>query len=284
MVPVVSSDMSGGKMSRRRRKVRRRRELLGGPIPERQLTAADRSDLVKPGSVVAAEDLLLSGYDTLLGAPLALPVEITPLYAMLAVAYHATGRRASYPVVVASSQMVRGLEYLGLEAELIPASTKTFSLDRESPERPTMKDGNTDEHLVVWAASFNRCIDLVVCQDRTSAGGTVGVERSVAPVAILPIPGGREQLLCEYLPVVALRPPLVISWTFFPERLARFEPLLSPHAAVIEHGGLAMAHATVDLLGAFAIYLDLSSFNDFYPRLSGLLSGATRLPELNHFV
>lgn len=268
-------------MSERRRNTRRhRREPLRRPLQERQRTAAG---FTESGPVVAAEDFLLSGYDTFLGALVVLPVELTPLYAMLTAIYHAIGRRASYSGVVASGQLVRGLEHLGFEAELLPACMSVFRLNRGHVGAHISGDGKTSGHLVVWVSSFNRCIDLAVCQDRTLVRASIGDAVLALPV-ILPVPGGREKLLYGSESIGTERPPFEISWKFFPEWMSRFEPLLTQHTVAIEHGGLALAHVVVDLLSAVAVHQDLCQLGDLYPRLGGLLSGRTHLPKLDDYL
>jgi hypothetical protein len=202
---------------------------------------------------------------------------------MLAAVYHAIGRRASYRGIVASSQLVRGLEYLGFEAELLPASMNVFRLSRGPEGMHISGDGNTGGHLVVWAASFNRCIDLEVGQDRRLVRASVAGAVLTMP-AILPMPGGREQLLHGSESIGTERPPFGISWKLFPEWTSRFNSSLTQHTVAIEHGGLALAHVVVDLLSAFAVYQDLHRLGDMYPRLGGLLSGRTHLPELDDYL
>ena len=278
-----------GPMSQRKRNARRRPEPLRRPVQAPQPATAD-SDA--PELAPVTEDLLLPEVSSFVsGTSSMLPVEVTPLYTTLAAIYHAIGGRTTYPGIAASGQLVRGLEYLGFEAELFPAYTKIFLPNRgrvgitefdvwDSQAIP--EDGASDGHLVVWTASFNRCIDLAVCQDRTLLRASVDGKVFTLPV-VLPMSGDHEQLLCGAKLVGAERPPFRISWEFLPDRRPRFDPLLAHHAAAIEHGGLALAHIVVDLLSAFAVRHDLSQLDDLYPRLSGLLSGRLHLPELEDY-
>lgn len=217
-------------------------------------------------------------------------MEVTPLYAILTAAYQAIGGRAAYSEIVASAQLVRGLEHLGFEAELIPARTNVFRLSRggagvteantwDHPQT-TSGGGATDKNLVVWAASFNRCVDLSMCQNEVLKRASVNGEIFTFPV-ILPMPGGLEQLLHRADLIGAERPPFKISWKFFPEWKPQFDSVLAHYAATIEHGGLALAHVVVDLLSASAVHRDLRQIEDLYPRLGGLLSGGVHLPELH---
>jgi hypothetical protein len=236
-----------------------------------------------------AEDLWLPGVEHyLIGPSLALtPVEVTPLHAMLAAIYQAVGGRPTYPGIVASGQLARGLDYLGFEAELFPACTSVFRLSQVGGWEAMSADGQTRGHLVVWAASFNQCIDLTVCHEPALVRASVGGEVLMLP-AVLPMPRGREQLLygAESVGAEAIgvdRPPFRITWKFFPEWGPRFDPLLAHHAVAIEHGGLSLAHVVVDLLSALAVHQDLRQLDELYPRFGSLLSGAVRLPELDDY-
>ncbi|MDW5325360.1 hypothetical protein [Plantactinospora sp. KLBMP9567] len=221
------------------------------------------------------------------GTLLVVPVEATPVQAIVAAAHQAIGGRSAYPGVLAAGQLARGLSLLGFDTELIPACTVVCYSDHGKTrfrdvgvwkEAPVVRaDGSTDGHVVVWCDSLNRCIDLAPCQDRMLRGASTPEEAFDHPV-VLPVVGGRRQLLDRQRQIMAPRPPFALHWTFFPDWAPLFDPLLDRHSAAIEQGGLAMAHAAVDLLAAVAVVRDLSQLDEWYPRLGDLLSGRQSLP------
>lgn len=231
-----------------------------------------------PEPVPTPDDLLLVEGDPLTFEDF--PLEVTPLFMTLSAIYQGIGKRINYPVVLASGQLMRGLQYLGFEAELIPACMNVFRIDRVRPnERSASDRAITDTHLVVWSPSLNRCIDLGVCQNATLVHALADGGISAFPVT-LPVSGGRDQLFSGQTFVIA-RHPFGIMWKFFPGWDSQFDSLLARYTAAIEHGGLALAHVVVDLLSALAVYRDLHQLDDLYPRLGGLLSGRVSLPKLD---
>jgi hypothetical protein len=215
----------------------------------------------------------------------ALSIEVMPLYALLSAIYQAITGRPDYSVVMASAQLVRALEHLGFKAELIPAS---ILIVRESDKRtmdigvwdhpPVVhNDGTTDGHVAVWADSFNRCIDLGLCNNEVLLKSSSDSQNLVWP-AVLPVAGGRDELLDESRRPAIPRLPFMICWTFIPQWKSYFDPFLARHAPAIEDGGMALARVAVDLLSAIAIYSDMSEFNQRYPWLAKLLSGQADLP------
>jgi hypothetical protein len=209
---------------------------------------------------------------------------------MISAVYQALGARHSSSLIVASAQMVRGLDYLGFQSELIAACTSVY----RSADKPVamadigvwqhppiiQDDGTTDSHAVIWTSSFSRCIDLGVCQHTGLQRETVTAQVVTLPV-ILPVPGGRDYLLTSARSLVTFRKPFALQWMFFPQWTPHLEPLLERHSGIIEHGGLALAHMVVDQLSAVAVTRNLHQIKTLYPRLSDLLVGNTRLPELN---
>lgn len=234
---------------------------------------------------VEAEGLFLLECQRFLLDPLeGWPLDVIPLYAMLTAVHHAIARRPNYPGIVASGQLANGLIHLGFEAELIPAHNKIYRAssrltgDVEFDSWDIISsDAETGGHLAVWTPSFGRCIDLAASQDPMLTRG----EPPILPM-VFAMPGGQKQLLYQG-EFVAERPPFVISCIFSNKRNSRFDPLIARHAAAIEHGGLSLAQLVVDLLSAFAIYLDLHPLCDLYPHLNDLLNGQTRLPDLKNY-
>jgi hypothetical protein len=279
-------------MSPHKRSSRRnRREPLRQRIPaaSRSTVSDTRSSNAQPSKESTAEKLLLSGGENfVVGSWEILPLEIVPLYAALSAIHQAIGDRPTYSTIIASAQLARGLEYLGFDAELIPASTTVFRMENGRKKvvnigvwnhPPLMRDnGTTDGHVVVWAASFKRCVDLGGCQNwilrRTAAenGGTV------LPW-VAPFPGGRRQLVGQIPAIISGQ--FAFTWALFPQWGPGFESLLAHHARAIEHGGLALGHVVVDLLSALAVHRDLGELLQRYPHLDGLVSGRTLLPELD---
>ena len=213
-----------------------------------------------------------------------LPVDVIPLYALLAGIYQAVGRRPAYSAALASAQLVRALEHLGFDAELIPACTAVYRQDRTHvtdigvyQQPPVVRDdGVTDGHVVVWSNTFRRCIDLGVCNQHTLLETSNG--RTLTSPIVLPMAGGIKQLLDEASGAATLRLPFVFGWNFFPEWRSRFDPFLSYHATAINQGGIALAKVAVGLLSALSVYSNLTELEQLYPRLGALLSGQADLP------
>jgi hypothetical protein len=215
-----------------------------------------------------------------------LAADISPLYTLLAAIQQTLSNRLAYSIVIASAQFVRALEHMGFEAELVPACT---SLVRKGEKRPidigvwehppvVHPDGTTDGHVVVWADSYKRCIDLGLCHHPEMLKLSSDNDSLTNPI-VLPIAGGRAQFFDSGTQHTTLRPPFGIFWTLFPQWNSRLEPFFIRHEDEIERGGLALANVTVDLLSALAVYNDLAELYRLYPRLSNLLSGRVRLPN-----
>jgi hypothetical protein len=215
-----------------------------------------------------------------------LSADVMPLYALLVAIYEAIGGRPSYPVAVASAQLVRALEHLGFEAELVPASIAVAHEGEKrimsigAWEHPPMvrDDGTTDGHVVVWADSFKRCIDLSVCNHPMLLESSSDDQKLTMPI-ILPVAGGLEELLDKSRQHVLPRPPFMMMWIFIPQWKSYFNSFLSRHMPVIEDGGLALAKVAIDLLSAIAVYSDMSRLNQRYPWLAEMLSGQMDLPS-----
>ncbi|WP_327034871.1 hypothetical protein [Micromonospora ureilytica] len=218
-----------------------------------------------------------------------MPAEAALVQAIVAVAHQAIAARPTYPAVAAAGQLARCLSLLGFDSELIPACTTVGYQDRGKTrfreigvwqEPPIVRaDGTTDGHVVVWCDSLTRCIDLAPCQDRLLRGASTSGVPSDQPV-VLPVAGGRRQLLDRSRQMVTPRPPFLLHWMFFPNWMPMLDPLLDRHSVAIEQGGLAMAHASLDLLSALAVVRDLPLLDELYPSLGDLLSGRRSLPAL----
>ena len=262
------SDRKGG---RRKRGNRAPREQI------RLATAPPEHTDMRP----TAETLLFSGME-LFAALYAglLSADVMPLYALLSAIYEALGHRPDYPKVIASAQLARALEHLGFGAELIPASVMLARVGQERimdigvwEHPPVMRDdGTTDGHVVVWADSFKRCIDLGPCNHPALIASSTDSENLTLPV-VVHLAGGREELLDQSRAYTTLRLPFVMNWIFIPPWKSYFDTFLARHAAAVEDGGLAIAKVAVDLLSAIAVYSDMTEFNQRYPWLAELVSG-----------
>lgn len=251
--------------------------------------APDGDDsLDRAGPPYAAEPVVLRGMEYLMALSAGIvPVEAAPLYALLAATNQALEGRSSYSVVLASAQFAFALEHLGFKAELIPACTTlvhkngTDKIDIGVWERPPVmrNDGITDGHLVVWADSFKRLIDLGICNQPTVLELSSDEEPLTNPI-VLPIAGGRKQLFDTQS--TTLRPPFGIFWTFFPHWMPRFDPFFHRHAAAVEEGGLALANVTVGLLSALMMYSDLTGFDRLFPQLAARMEFNSGMPEENN--
>jgi hypothetical protein len=214
-----------------------------------------------------------------------LPADVMPLYALLVAITHAITGRPDYPVVVASAQLVHALEYLGFEAELVPASILLAHQVKRNPinvgvwEHPPVlrDDGTTDGHVAVWADSFRRCIDFGLCNHPVLLESSSDRQSLAGPV-VLPVAGGRKELLDGSRRPTILRLPFAMCWTFIPQWKRYFDPILACHSSAIEDGGLALARVAVDLLSAIAVYSDMSKVYKRYPWFTELLSGQADLP------
>ncbi|MEV6927572.1 hypothetical protein AB0M46_24140 [Dactylosporangium sp. NPDC051485] len=219
------------------------------------------------------------------------PVELTPLFAMLIAVHQAVGDLPPDRVVVESAQMVHALRQLGFEAELIACCARVFRLPQHARladmgvwKRPptTRADGTTDGHALVWIGSFNRLVDVGVFRSRRLLRAEGGADETFTVPAMLPLPHGRSQLLNPWQIPGTIRGQFSVGWYPYPEWTQRYRDLLTCHAAVIEHGGVALAHTVVDLLNATRTYRDLSRVDELFPRLAALMSAtpeALLLPE-----
>ncbi len=234
---------------------------------------------------------LVPGFELYIGGSIkALPLEVTPLYALMVAAHHAVARRPDYSSVVAAAQFMCGLEYLGFQAEIIAACTSVFHPKRDGNRKtdigvwkhpPVVRsDGTTDGHAVIWTDSFKRCIDIGICRDPTLQRESKNDPSLEAP-AILPCPEGRDKLIHGSFSVGAHRSPYMLTWMFFPEWTSNYDLLLETRAATIQHGGLAMAHVAIDLLSALSLYRDTSELWALYPSLQPMVSGQRPLLGLD---
>lgn len=276
--------MGGHKRSTRRN----RRDALRRHLPA-QLRTPDHHHVTNPNSEV--DELLVPGWENfLIGMLEKISIELTPLYAAIAVAHQALGKRPLLSPVIASAQFVEALKHLNLNAELIIACTSILRSGQDGSEIVDIgvwdhlpqvhDDGTTDAHAVIWSNSFNRCIDIGVCQNQVLQQASTAKDNLCLPV-ILPSPHGREKLLYASHTVTTIRPPFSITWMFFPDWSFHLNPFLKYHAPIIAQGGLAMAHAVVDLLATLALCRDTKEIDHLYPSLSAFIGGRTLLPTLN---
>jgi hypothetical protein len=186
---------------------------------------------------------------------------------------------------MATAQFVRAIQYLGLEAELVPACTTmshqngTATIDIGVWEHPPVMrdDGTINGHAILWAESFKRCIDLGLC-NHPAALKLFSEDPSFAIPVVVPM-RGKAQLVDQDRRNMFLRKPFGIYWTTFPHWVSSYDPFLLRHANAITQGGLALANVAVDLLSALAVFTDLSDLGRLYPQLADLISGRASLPQ-----
>jgi len=231
--------------------------------------------------------MLLPGTDLLIRVADA-PVDVAPLYAILAAVHQALGRCLATRAVLESAQLVRALRWLGFEAELIACFARVFCdpyptrlTDVGVRNRPPVvrRDGTTDGHAIVWISSTNRFIDLAVFRDRNLLRAEGGEDPTFNAPAMLPMPGGRAQLLDPRLAPGTDRGRFRIGWYPYPHWTSRYDELIARHADAVNGGGLALARVTLDLLSATAVHRDMTELDRRYPQLGRLLSGAAQLPD-----
>jgi hypothetical protein len=264
----------------RRRKPVRRQLPVRGPTP-----ATGRGHAPARPEARA----LVSGVDMLaIGALRTIDAELTPLYAMVAALHQLLGGREQRSALIASAQMVRALELLGCDAELIVACTSVFrsAAGPELAEQigewshpPLIRpDATTDAHAVVWTDSFDRCIDLgVSCSPAVRRAAERG-ETTSAP-AVLPA-ASRDALMRSAVSVAAFRGRLLLNWMFFPQWTPCLDPVLERHAGAIDYGGRALAQVVVDQLAAVAVTTDLAPLATRFPAIGKLIADELRLPDL----
>lgn len=271
-------------MGQARSNPKRRRQPRRRPIPPSASAAARISQGPLPQALPSP--ILLPGTDLLVHLVTA-PVPVAPLYAILTAIHQAVGDCPTSRAVLESAQVVRALRWLGFEAELIACCARVFCdpyparlTDVGVRNRPpaVRADGTTDGHTIVWISSANRFFDLAVFRDRNLLRAEGGEDPTFNVPAMLPMPGGRAQLLNPLLVPATDRGRWRIAWYLYPHWTSRYDELIARHADAVNSGGLALAQVTLDLLSATAVHRDMTELDRLYPQLGRLLSGAAQLP------
>jgi hypothetical protein len=217
------------------------------------------------------------------------PVEQTPLYAVLTVLHQALSGKPVGTCVLSCHQISGALHHLGFHAEPIAAcatlyrNTDTFTEVSEvgvSKRPPIVRpDGTTTGHMVVWTRSFGLVIDPSLVQH------PILLSRAAEhPIYSIPVPveapTDRDELLQHRL-ALALDTQLSASWLLLPELTDATNAVLDgPMRTAAKLGGLGLATDALDVLQRLGEDRDLSQLPDLYPRLGALLRGEQYLPAL----
>lgn len=276
-------------MGNRRRNTRRhRREPIRRPIPTSRLTG-----MLMPShrrTADAPQDLMpVFEHSPLFTLLVDAPVDLVPMYAVLAVLHQKSSGLPVGTCVPTSHQISGALEHLGFSAEPIAACasvhrvTDTFTEISEVGvyKRPPVvfPDGTTTGHMIVWTSSFGHLIDATLVQDPTLLAAAHRDPVYSMPL-FLPVPADRDEFL-RTQPMLALDERLHASWVLLPEWTAAMEPVLDgPMGLVASLGALVLATDALDVMRRLGDERDLSGLPARYPRLGALIAGQARLPAL----
>jgi hypothetical protein len=217
------------------------------------------------------------------------PVELVPMYAVLAVLHQKMSGLPVGTCVPTSYQISGAFEHLGFAAEPMAAcasvyrATDTFTEITEIGvcKRPPIvwPDGTTTGHMIVWTPSFAHLIDATLVQDPTLLAAAQSNAVYSMPV-FLPVPATRDEFL-QTRPVLALDERLSVSWVLLPEWTTAMDPVLNgPTGLAVTLGGLALATDALQVVRGLGEDRDLSRLPGLYPRLGALLAGREHLPAL----
>jgi hypothetical protein len=276
-------------MGNSRRNTRRhRREPIRRAIPASKLTGvllpSRRRTDDRP-----QDRMPVFAYSPLFTLIVEAPVELVPMYAVLAVLHQKSSGLPVGTCVPTSYQISGALEHFGFRAEPMAAcasvhrATDTFTeiSDVGVSNRPPVvfPDGTTTGHMIVWTSSFGHLIDATLVQDPTLLAAAHHDPLYSMPV-FMPVPADRAAFL-RTEPVLALDERLHVSWVLRPEWTAAMEPVLDgPMGLIASLGALALATDALEVVRDLGDERDLSSLPARYPRLGRLLAGQERLPSL----
>lgn len=216
------------------------------------------------------------------------PLEQTPLYAVLAVLHQALSGRPVGSCVLSCHQISGALQHLGFDAEPIAAHARLYrtisaSLTEESDigvwKRPPIvrPDGTTTGHVVVLAWSFGQLVDPTLVQDPTLLARAARDPLYSIPVCAPVAPD--LDLLLQQPPVQQLDHDLYVSWLLQPEWTDATDAVLDHTlrlAATL--GSLSLATQAIDVLQRLSAERDLTTLANSNATLGDLLSGERRLP------
>lgn len=217
------------------------------------------------------------------------PVELTPLYAVLAVLHQAMSGKPAGSCVLTCHQISTALHHLGFPAEPIAACATVYrtagTLSEESDlgvwQRPPIvrPDGTTTGHMIVWAPSFAQLVDPTLVQHETLLARAATNPGYSIPVCA-PAPTDPDLLLQEKL-VARLDEDLYVSWLLQPDWTDLVNAVLDePLTLAAELGGLSLAHDALDVLHRIADQRDLGPLHPLSVRLGALLAGSAHLPTM----
>jgi hypothetical protein len=217
------------------------------------------------------------------------PVEQTPLYAVLAVLHQALSGRPVGSCVLSCHQVSGALRHLGFDAEPIAAHARlyrtTVTFTEESDigvwKRPPVvrTDGTTTGHMVVLAWSFGQLVDPTLVQDPTLLARAASDPIYSIPVCA-PVPTDLDSLL-QRPPTQQLDHDLHVSWLLQPEWTAATNAVLDDTlklAATL--GALSLATQAVDVLQRLSADRDLTPLGNINATIGALLAGERQLPAL----
>jgi hypothetical protein len=259
---------------------RQRREPVRHPIPAARLRAAPR----RPG--FDPEDPRLPVFEASgMAAALAkCPVEVMPLYAALAVVHQGMSGAPVNTCVPVCYQIAAALGHLGFETEVMAAYAEVVqgdithvSLGVRGPA-VVREDFTTNGHTVLWASSFSRLVDPTIAQHPALLAAVHGGQDNHGAPLSVAVQGGRDTLLRGA--VGAIRPPFQINYLVQPQHTAAFAPWLAEFRDAVDHGGLGLAHITLDTITGVGEIRNLRELPHLYPRLGALLGGHEQLPAL----
>ncbi|WP_018588742.1 hypothetical protein [Salinispora arenicola] len=252
---------------------RHRREPVRRPIPAARLKAPPR----RPGFDPNNPRLPVFETTGMAAALARCPVDVVPLYAAVAVVHQAMSGAPVNACVPICYQLATALGHLGFDTEVMAAYAEVVqgeithvSLGVRGPA-VVRDDYTTNGHTVLWAASFGRLLDPTIAQHPALlAAAHGGQDKHGAPLAVA-VQGGRETLLRGA--VGAIRPPFQINYLAQPQYTNAFDPWLAEFGDAVEHGGLGLAHITLDTIAAAGDIRNLRELPHLYPRLGALLAG-----------
>lgn len=217
------------------------------------------------------------------------PIELTPLYAVLAVLHQALSGKPVGSCVLSCHQVSTALNHLGFHAEPIAACATVYrttdSFTEQSDvgtwKRPPVvrPDATTTGHMVIWTSSFAQIVDPTLVQDPILLSLA-----AVDPIYSIPVcgpaPTDLDTLLQARL-VAHLDQGLYVSWLLLPEWTEATNAVMDePMCTAAALGGLSLATTALDVLRDLGGDRDLSELRGRYPELDALLAGDQRLPEL----
>ena len=226
------------------------------------------------------------------------PLELVPMYAVLAVLHQKSSGAMLGTCVVTCYQVAGALRHLGFTAAPVAATATVYrvvSISGRQPvawardigtteEPPTVTaEGATDGHMVVHAPSFGRIIDPTIVQDPSILAAAYRDPRySIPAIVAVPAVPADPAALTSIEPAYAYDENLHVTWTLRPDWTHLLDGVLdfpdSEEAA--RRGSTGLAHDTLDLIRELDADRDLHALIGLYPHLGPLLDGRAQLPAI----